>query len=250
MANVSLVLGPVVFKDFEIPPDIAFGGSQRVAVHELLGGTRILDTMGRADATIRFSGVFCGSDATLRARMLNELRAAGVMLPLTWDVFLYTVVISEFQAIYQNTGWIAYKIACTVVRDEASAFIQPAISLAASTMADAITAGSQAILAGVDVTGSQAALAASGATTRGTSAYLAAQTAVSTDQASIATGLGIAQSTLGGAASITPPVDTDAASASIAQLNGATAAAQTTSILTVAKAYLGRVAANLNNAST
>ncbi len=72
--------------------------------------------MGRDDAQIAFSGIFSGSDATLRARILDELRASGLTLPLTWDVFFYTVMISEFHADYRNGWWIPYQITCTVLQ--------------------------------------------------------------------------------------------------------------------------------------
>lgn len=118
-----LLLGPVAFQDFEIPSGINFGGKQRLALHRLPGGSRVIDALGRDDAQIGFSGVFAGSDATLRARSLDELRVAGIALPLTWDIFFYTVLIADFYADYRNGWWIPYHIICTVVRDEASALI-------------------------------------------------------------------------------------------------------------------------------
>ena len=250
MANVALILGPIVFKHFEVLAGVIFGGSQRLAVHNLLGGNRTIDTMGRDDATLQFSGIFSGGDATLRVRALNELRAAGFMLPLTWDVFFYTVIISDFVATYENTGWITYKIVCTVVRDEASALIQPVLSLAANVLADAVTAGAQATLAGLDLSGSQSALAAAGATTRGTAAYTAAQDAVSADQANISSSLSGAQSMLGQMTSVIPTGDAGIADTGVVQLNAAVSAAQNASMLTVAQNYLNRIATNLSNAST
>ena len=102
MSDVALLLGPIVFQDFEIPAGINFGGRQRLALHHLPGGFRIINALGRDDAQISFSGIFTGSDATLRARSLDELRVAGIALPLTWDVLFYTVLIAEFRADYCN----------------------------------------------------------------------------------------------------------------------------------------------------
>ena len=70
MSDIALLLGPVAFQDFELPANIGFGGEQRLAVHCLPGGARVIDVLGRDDAEITFSGIFSGSDATLRARTL------------------------------------------------------------------------------------------------------------------------------------------------------------------------------------
>lgn len=96
MSGIALILGPVVFQDFEAAAGIRFGGEQRIIVHKLPGGTRVIDSLGRDDAEITLSGTFSGPDGTLRARMLDELRAEGSVLPLTWDVFFYSVVHSRF----------------------------------------------------------------------------------------------------------------------------------------------------------
>ena len=36
-----LLLGPVLFQDFELPERISWGGKQRLTVHRLPGGTRV-----------------------------------------------------------------------------------------------------------------------------------------------------------------------------------------------------------------
>ena len=48
----TLLLGPVLFRDFELPGQITWGGKQRLAVHHLPGGRRVIDAMGRDDAAI------------------------------------------------------------------------------------------------------------------------------------------------------------------------------------------------------
>lgn len=52
----GLVLGPVVFQAFEVPERIRFGGKQRVAVHELFGGGRVVDAVGAEEGPIEWSG--------------------------------------------------------------------------------------------------------------------------------------------------------------------------------------------------
>src|ERR1700761_7345057 len=97
MSDVALLLGPIVFRNFELPSGVNFGGRQRLALHRLPGGSRVIDALGRDDAQINFSGIFTGPDATLRSRSLDEMRVSGIALPLTWDVLFYTVLISEFR---------------------------------------------------------------------------------------------------------------------------------------------------------
>ena len=159
MSDIVLLLGPIGFKDFEIPANIGFGGEQRLAVHKLLGGARVIDALGRDDTEITFNGIFSGSDATLRARGLDVLRAQGLPLPLTWDVFFYMVVIRSFEADYRSGWWIPYRIACTVVRDEAGALIDAGISLATSAVSDVASAVGQALTGGLDLSSTQALVA-------------------------------------------------------------------------------------------
>lgn len=52
MSDTVLLLGPVVFQEFEIPPCINFGGRQRLAMHRMPDGARIVDALGRDDAQI------------------------------------------------------------------------------------------------------------------------------------------------------------------------------------------------------
>ena len=246
MFGIALLLGPVAFRDFEVPSTINFGGTQRLAIHRLTGGARVIDALGRDDADITFSGTFTGSDATLRARLLDELRAAGALLPLTWDIFFYTVVVSRFKADYQQGAWIPYRLTCTVLRDEASALIHTAVSLGADVLADAGTALAQAAPAGIDLTQTQAAVALPQATVRGTSAYTAAQAAVSTALGWLDGALSQAEAALPGPATFAP----GAASGGVSGLTAAVDSAQQLGALTTARGYLGRAGVNLRNAST
>jgi hypothetical protein len=246
MSDTVLLLGPVVFQDFEVPACINFGGRQRLALHHLPGGARIIDALGRDDAQIAFSGIFSGSDATLRARILDELRASGLPLPLTWDVFFYTVMISEFHADYRNSWWIPYQITCTVLRDEASALVQPLVSLATAALADVGNAASDALSVGFDLSSVQAALGAPGATIRGTAAYGTAQASLASAQSSMEASIGAADTALSGIdlANVSSP-DVGAA-----RLLEATSVAGQLGSMASARSYVSRAGINLTNAST
>ena len=127
--TVALLLGPVLFESFELPERISFGGRQRMTVHVLPGGERVIDAMGREDAQVCWTGVFSGGEAAARARLLDGLRGDGGVWPLTWEAFFYSVVVAEFRADFTRTNWIPYRIACTVLRDEVAAGIDAAVSL-------------------------------------------------------------------------------------------------------------------------
>lgn len=121
--NDPLALGPVLFDTFEVPHTINWGGAQRLAVHKLPGGERVIDAMGRDDDAITWTGVFLGPDAIDRARYLDSLRIAGDALPLTWGGQSYLVFISEFKPQYQHFGHLPYQITCTVLVDQANGWI-------------------------------------------------------------------------------------------------------------------------------
>jgi hypothetical protein len=246
MGGTTLLLGPVLFQDFEAPGGINFGGAQRLVVHKLPDGTRVVDALGRDDADICFSGIFTGSNATLRARLLDELRAQGLPLPLTWDAFFYTVVVSQFQADYTTSSWIPYTITCTVLRDEASALIETAVSLGASLLSDLAMASTQASGAGVDLSSVQSLLSDPSATTRDTAAYGTALSGIAGAQSQLSGAIGAAQSEL----PMTELSSSGSASDGIAALNSGVVASQQLSQLVVGQAYLGRAAINLANAST
>lgn len=246
MTDVTLLLGPILFHDFEIPSGINFGGGHRVAVHQLPGGQRVVDTLGRDDSQIGFAGIFSGPDATLRARSLDELRVAGVPLPLSWDVFYYTVLITEFRADYRSGTWIPYRVVCTVVQDEASSLLHTTMSLATSAVADIATAAASSVTAGLDLSQVQAAVATTGAVTRGTEAYTRARTSLTATSEAIDASIAesdttLAEVTVGGAVS---------ARAGEAGLRAAAQASGRLSELYVAKAYVERAAGNLIKAST
>lgn len=226
MSDFSLTLGPVAFAGFELPSSITFGGRQRLAIHRLPGGVRIIDALGPDPADIAFSGIFSGPDAADRARLLDTIRVNGLALPLAWDAFLYTVILARFEANYQSPWWIPYKISCTVVRDEAAAAVSTILDLGSTVSADLLSAG---------VLGSSAmsAVAAAGAIVIGTPAYAAAQTAIASTLSGIATQI----------AATEPSLQTSSVSAAVT-------ASGLLAQLSVARPYVQRAGRNLADATT
>jgi hypothetical protein len=226
MSDFSLTLGPVAFAGFELPSSITVGGRQRLAVHRLPGGLRIIDALGPDPADINFSGIFTGPDAADRARLLDVLRVAGETLPLAWDAFIYTVIVESFEADYRSPWWVPYRLSCTVLRDEAASLTTAAIELAPTLSADLLSAGSFAATA-------SAAIGISGATTVGTAANAAAQASLGATLASIDTQIAF-----------------NTAAMQSSDLSATVSAAGLLAQLTAARAYTARAARNLSSAST
>lgn len=128
----SLSLGDVLFADLEVPEHLPFGGDQRLTVHELVGGTRIVDAMGRSDMPLEWSGWFMGQNALSRALYLENQRIAGTSVPLVWSELFYDVVIQRFEADFQREWMIPYRISCVVVTNHT----QPVTSLAGPSIDD------------------------------------------------------------------------------------------------------------------
>jgi hypothetical protein len=205
-----------------------FGGAQQLAVHRLIGGVRVIDAMGRDDAAVRWSGVFSGGEAGMRARLLDAMRAAGEELSLSWDAFCYNVVIERLDLDFRNPWWIPYRISCAVVMDLAQTIIASTVDLADSIVDDLTSAS-----AFVDVSTAIAATSLPSALTQGNGDYAAATIAVSNAGAAISQGIASAQRGL---------VATDLAS--VVSASGSLAQ------LCAARGYVGRSAANLQNAGT
>lgn len=124
MPDLTLVLGDFTFADFEIPTQIAVGGIQQLIVHELVGGIRVVDAMGRRDRALEWSGWFMGEDALSRYSYLDAYRIAGKKQPLTWSQFNYLVLVHEFEPIVRREFEINYRIVCEVVADMTTAAAQ------------------------------------------------------------------------------------------------------------------------------
>jgi hypothetical protein len=224
---VLLQLGGVTLQGFEVPGRVTFGGAQALAVHKLPGGVRIIDAMGRDDADLAWSGVMSGGDASDRAKLLDGMRAAGALLPLSWDQFFYSVIISKLKLDYCSPWWIYYEISCKVLEDEAQAEADILVSAASSIASDLASAGAY-----VDVSAAVSATSATGALTAGTQAAAAANLSLASLQNSIAGSIASAEVGLG--------------SSNLASL---VSASGTLAQLSSAQAYVGRAINNTSEAS-
>lgn len=138
----SVVLGDFVFRDWEIPEKISWGGAQKVNVHKLVGGDRVIDSMGPDHADLTWSAAFLSDDATERAYTIDKMRKDGQVRPFTFGGRFYNVVVSNFSAEQRMLSWIPYTITLTVQRDDSIGGIFYFPDPLAQVMEDAIAVNS------------------------------------------------------------------------------------------------------------
>lgn len=112
---MPLILGNIEFRDFEVPETIRFGGTQRLALHRLAGGQRVLEPLGHEDADVEFAGTLSGPGAVDRAKKLEQLCRTGAVSTLGWDAYYHSVIVRQFTADYSSDTWIPYRLSCVVV---------------------------------------------------------------------------------------------------------------------------------------
>lgn len=128
------------FVNAEVPEHIGFGGTQKLAVHELPGGGRVVDVLGAQPRDLQWSGWFVGEQALARARALDAMRARGEALWVGWAGLSFQAVISSFEAEFHRCYQIPYSISLTVAEDrnqsELRAVPQPVDASVAEDMAN------------------------------------------------------------------------------------------------------------------
>lgn len=145
MADTLLVLGSVVFQGFEIPSKINFGGKHQLQIHDLVGGSRVVDAMGARPAPIKWEGRFRGSDALERALLLDQMRQAGAQIFLSYFSTFVNVVITEFEPDLEQFYEIPYKITVEAVDSQSSGAGGFAGSLDSLVASDLLTASDLAV---------------------------------------------------------------------------------------------------------
>lgn len=133
--SVSIRLGHIELRDFEVPPYITYGGNYRVSVQRLASGHRVFERLGSDDTDIRFAGTFSGPDAAHRARAVDAMRLAGKPVWLTWASLRYRVVMRSLFLRFKNPQWVEYQARCIVISEPGFAAIDT-LSSSAQSLAD------------------------------------------------------------------------------------------------------------------
>lgn len=146
MPDTQVMLGRVVFQDFEIPERMQFGGSQRTVVHKLIGGNRVVDVLGPDAEDKVWSGRFRGPTAVQRAQSLDRIRQLGKPVTLTWGGLTFQVIVASAVFDYERSYEIPYRISCIVSQAEipAPSASQTVDSLVGSDLGDVGSAISDA----------------------------------------------------------------------------------------------------------
>lgn len=141
MADTKLVLGDFEFQEFEIPAVISLGGDQVLVTHKLPGGARFVQSMGRDDAPISWTGSIYSADALDRMRQLDLMRAQGQTQSLTLFGLNYQVVVKSFVPRIERSYRVQYSIELVVISDNTQAQqLAPEASIDASIRSDASAA--------------------------------------------------------------------------------------------------------------
>lgn len=137
---MTVSIGSVVLRAFEVPSVVHYGTSQRVAIHRLGNGSRVVDCLGPDPLDISFSGTLTGTDADMRASVLKTFCESGQDVPLSWGTSYYQVIVRQFTTRYMSPVWIEYDLTCTVT--------DPPVSSTTSTGVDFLQIGSDLQIAG------------------------------------------------------------------------------------------------------
>ena len=115
-----VTIGQFTAQGFSVPEKLTFGGMQRLGVHQLPGGVRIIDAMGADDGDIEWKGMLLAGDVpdpVAAAEQIDQMRKQGAPVMLSWDTFQFLVVIDDFRADYEFTSRIPFEIKFKVVQD-------------------------------------------------------------------------------------------------------------------------------------
>lgn len=113
-----LTLAGIQFDDFSTPSRMPAGGNQTLVLHKLPGGSRVIDTLGPDESDIAWSGQFFGNDALQSALVLDGVRVAGQVVPLTFAGQYRSVIVNRFTyQIRRYPVWVEYQISCTVYQN-------------------------------------------------------------------------------------------------------------------------------------
>lgn len=96
METDVLIVGQMEFTGWSAPSEMGLGGKQALATHKLIGGSRVIDSLGPDDADITWSGQFYGDDALANVTVLDQMRMGGQPQPCFAMGQAFTVVVEDF----------------------------------------------------------------------------------------------------------------------------------------------------------
>jgi hypothetical protein len=101
----------------ELPEHIRFGAAQKLVVHELVGGGRAVEALGRQPQRLEWSGLFLGAAALERAQALDSSLKSGHVQQLVCGSLRYRVVIAALSCEFQRFYQLPYTLTLEVLDD-------------------------------------------------------------------------------------------------------------------------------------
>lgn len=110
----AVTLGPFTFGDTEVPEKISYGNQQSLVVQKMIGGARLVNTLGPDARDIQWSGTIRGADQAQRTATLTQMAKSGQVFSLAWGDECLQVVIRSFQPVTE-AFFTSYTLVCCVV---------------------------------------------------------------------------------------------------------------------------------------
>ena len=189
-SSAPVQLGSVVLQGVEVPSELALAGQQKLVVHKLPGGDRVINAVGADPAAIALSGMFTGPFTSSRYSALDAMRTAGTPVQLLAAGQSFLVVVSRFSYTIQQRGAvIPYTIDLEVIPQLASSLSSAGTASYAGLISPDTASALAAVSAGLTISeGDSSLLAASSA--------LTGLSGVATTSTGYVAGLGAAASAL------------------------------------------------------
>jgi hypothetical protein len=106
-----VTLGGIAFWTQEAPTDFKIGGvEQKLAVTELVGGGRTVQSLGAQPKPFTFRGKFLADRVASQIPALKQLCVVGNQVSLTYGPEQWNVVVKDVEPTYRNQWWAEYDI--------------------------------------------------------------------------------------------------------------------------------------------
>ena len=117
MPDTTISLGGFTFTSWAVPERVNGGGRQRLAIHRLIGGGRVIDAMGWDADQIKFAGRMRGDAAQVNVRLLETLARVGTPVVFSYWASRYQVFVSKFAWRFERYYEIVYDLTLEVLAD-------------------------------------------------------------------------------------------------------------------------------------
>lgn len=234
--STTVSIATITLQAFEVPSAINFGSLQRMAVHDMPGGGRVIDVLGGSSGEITFGGILSGSNAEERAYLLDAICVSGVTVPLIWGQHYFMVVVAQANFDYQKSWWIPYRLRCVVSTDLFNAAVTATTSVASRILLSLASAGSLLDPIPAGLQSAQTSLTQPGATVPGTAAFASGVNNLAAAQSDLASSVANSGATL---PSFDLSLAGQAPAAAILDIANTTNAAGALASASAASAYVG-----------